>query len=580
MLPGEDGGPRLAVSVIDALWAQLSASGFEFLLVYDPIDGLRVHPDDPAAVDVASTVVGRRLDGDPERPTLERLPQYIAAVVDNEEHRAAVVMDYASRIAPEPERLSPEQQAFFAACEKLALEAWPKSVGDRRAVPLFNPIVWLVGSERDLPSWLVTQNESVRSVVLPLPDATARQKVARMLAASFADFRAAEPDEQDQQVDRFTQQTEGMTLQSMLAITTLAVDRGLGMGAIEDAARAHRVGILDNPWRDPAVSERIANGAETLGERVIGQGDALRKSLDIMIRSVTGLTGAHGSPYATRPRGVLFFAGPTGVGKTELAKALTELVFWDENAYIRFDMSEFSSEHTAARLIGAPPGYTGFDAGGELTNAVRERPFSLILFDEIEKADSRILDKFLQILEDGRLTDGRGATVYFSESILVFTSNLGIYGKDENGEPELRVTPGMKREDAERTIRGEIKRHFTEELGRPELLNRLGDNIVVFDFIDREAGERIFDLLVRNIVRRVEREYKAELLIAPAARAQLLELALRDLANGGRGIGTVLENALVNPLARELFARSPAPGDRLEVSAITPAGRSYTLELT
>ena len=175
-----------------------------------------------------------------------------------------------------------------------------------------------------------------------------------------------------------------------------------------------------------------------------GQRQAVTKTIDILMRSVMGLTGAQARSSGNRPRGVLFFAGPTGVGKTELAKTLTQLIFGDDRAYIRFDMSEFAEEHTGARLLGAPPGYIGYDAGGELTNAVREKPFSVVLFDEIEKAHPRILDKFLQILEDGRLTDGRGETAYFSEAILVFTSNLGIFVEDEHGQRVQSVQPGRR----------------------------------------------------------------------------------------------------------------------------------------
>jgi ATP-dependent Clp protease ATP-binding subunit ClpA len=156
---------------------------------------------------------------------------------------------------------------------------------------------------------------------------------------------------------------------------------------------------------------------------------------------------------ATKSETALFLAGPTGVGKTELAKTLTSLLFGDESAYIRFDMSEFSAEHSDQRLIGAPPGYVGYDVGGELTNAIREKPFSVVLFDEIEKAHPRILDKFLQILDDGVLSSGRGERVYFSDAFLVFTSNLGIYRLDPHGE---RV-PNVAAEDAFSTVESKVR---------------------------------------------------------------------------------------------------------------------------
>ena len=167
---------------------------------------------------------------------------------------------------------------------------------------------------------------------------------------------------------------------------------------------------------------------------------------------------------------------------------------------VRFDMSEFSSEHADARLIGAPPGYVGHDAGGELVNAVRQRPFSVVLFDEIEKAHPRILDKFLQILDDGRLTDGRGDTVYFSEAVIVFTSNLGVYVRDEHGEPALNVSPDDDHAEVSSKIHRAIENHFRFQLQRPELLNRIGDNIVVFDFIREDLARRIMDKMLGNVV--------------------------------------------------------------------------------
>ena len=216
--------------------------------------------------------------------------------------------------------------------------------------------------------------------------------------------------------------------------------------------RCFKVGALENPWKKAYLRERIHGAAEVISQRVKGQKPVITKTADILMRSVTGLTGAHTTATSSRPRGVLFFAGPTGVGKTELARALTGLIFGDERAYIRFDMSEFAAEHADARLLGAPPGYVGYDAGGELTNAVRARPFSVILFDEIEKAHPRIL-----------------------EAILIFTSNLGISIRDEHGRHRLNVQAGEPYEQVEGKVRTAIADYFKFTLGRPEILNRIGD---------------------------------------------------------------------------------------------------------
>jgi ATP-dependent Clp protease ATP-binding subunit ClpA len=328
------------------------------------------------------------------------------------------------------------------------------------------------------------------------------------------------------------------------------------------------VGVTENPWKKDYLRERIAGALPFIEERVRGQRPAVTKAIDILMRSVMGLTGAHARSTGNRPRGVLFFAGPTGVGKTELAKTLTQLIFGDERAYIRFDMSEFAEEHTGARLLGAPPGYIGYDAGGELTNAVREKPFSVVLFDEIEKAHPRILDKFLQILEDGRLTDGRGETAYFSEAILVFTSNLGIYVEDERGKRVQSVAPTDPHEVVEARVRAAIQDYFKYRLSRPEILNRIGDNIIVFGFITPAIGAQIFDGMLENVVNRVRDEHKLQLAIDAGVRDRLRELCTKDLGNGGRGIGNQLESLFVNPLARAMFRFPLAGRTSLAVSAL------------
>jgi ATP-dependent Clp protease ATP-binding subunit ClpA len=262
-------------------------------------------------------------------------------------------------------------------------------------------------------------------------------------------------------------------------------------------------------------------------------------------------------------------------------------VFGDDAQPRPFDMSEFSAEHAADRLIGAPPGYVGHEAGGELTDAVRRNPFLVLLFDEIEKAHPRILDKFLQILDEGRLTDGRGHTVYFSEAFLVFTSNLGmmrrVTRRGEDGSTitslEPNVTPDMDAAEVERRILEAIDDTFERELNRPELRNRFGDNIVVFQFIGEEAAGRILDKFLDQVARRLLSETGRELSLSSHARGQLERICFEDLTRGGRGIGNRLETALINPLARALFHWSGSGAIRVE--AIVDQGSGlFSVELS
>ena len=230
-------------------------------------------------------------------------------------------------------------------------------------------------------------------------------------------------------------------------------------------------------------------------------------------------------------------------------------------------MSEYAQSHSDQKLMGAPPGYVGYEAGGQLTNAVKKKPFSILLFDEIEKAHPSILDKFLQILEDGRMTDGQGDTVYFSETILIFTSNLGIYTRDALGNRRLNVSMDMDYPQLTRRVRGAIEEYFKLELGRPELLNRIGENIVVFDFIRREAGEEILRAQVDRVLHRLAEDRALQVEIAPAAYDALREAVLADLSNGGRGIGNQVESLLINPLSRWLFDQAVTGNARIRVEA-------------
>jgi energy-coupling factor transporter ATP-binding protein EcfA2 len=601
---GQDGRERATLLPLPRLLAgAFRGHGIETAVGYEITRGtFTIPPGNTAVAARAEQILRGKLPEIAPPRSLSGLGELISRVAAAEEP-VALVIGSASRLVRDITQLSDEEFDFFRHVDAVARDSQPPDrAGSDRL--FYNPVVWVLDSDRDVPRWFALRNEALRSIVIPLPDSGERRELAERLVPGLGPD--AQPGALNAAAKVLAEQTASMTLTALNRTVAIARDQGLGPERAEDAARSYRVGVTDNPWRASYLTSRLRtevaapNGspasvqpgeqASLLRSRVIGQEVAIRKALDILVRSATGLTAAQAQSAATRPRGVLFFAGPTGVGKTELAKALTRLLFDDERFYIRFDMSEFSAEHAADRLIGAPPGYVGHDSGGELTNAVRQRPFSLILFDEIEKAHPRILDKFLQLLDDGRLTDGQGETVYFTESVIVFTSNLGVYS-DTKESDGMGGTVRVRRPTADRAvvsyaemtarIEASIREFFVLELGRPELLNRIGDNIVVFDYIDAATGQQILELMVRNVADRIRQEYQITLRVSDKAM-RLLETACLSpdaLQLGGRGIGSILETALVNPLANAIFQAGPQPGEAAELE-LSRDGDQWAAHLT
>ena len=289
-------------------------------------------------------------------------------------------------------------------------------------------------------------------------------------------------------------------------------------------------------------TDKLLHMEDELGKRLIGQKDAVRAVSDAVRRSRAGLSDPN------RPTGSFLFLGPTGVGKTELAKALAEFLFDDERAMVRIDMSEYSEKHSVARLVGAPPGYVGYEQGGQLTEAVRRRPYSVVLLDEVEKADPEIFDILLQVLDDGRLTDGQGRTVDFRNTILILTSNLGSLFL---ADPDL--TPEEKRE----AVMSVVSAAF-----RPEFLNRL-DETVMFDALTRENLGEIVDLLVASLESRL-RERRIGLTVTEPARGWLARVGY-DPAFGARPLRRLIQREIGDRLAKLLLSGDVQDGQNVTV---------------
>ncbi|MEO6991516.1 MAG: ATP-dependent chaperone ClpB [Candidatus Baltobacteraceae bacterium] len=285
---------------------------------------------------------------------------------------------------------------------------------------------------------------------------------------------------------------------------------------------------------------------EELHRRVIGQDEAVTAVAEAVIRSRAGISDPN------RPIGSFIFLGPTGVGKTELARALASYLFDDERAMVRIDMSEYGEKHSVARLIGAPPGYVGYDEGGQLTEAVRRRPFSVVLFDEIEKAAPDVFNVFLQILDDGRLTDGQGRTVDFKNTILIMTSNVG-----STRILDFRGESGTEYAIMRATVLDELRRHF-----RPEFLNRV-DEIVVFQALGEEQLQKIVEIQLARLEARLA-ERRIALALTEAARTHLVRVGY-DPVYGARPLKRAIQRELETPLGRRILAGEVREGQTVQI---------------
>lgn len=436
--------------------------------------------------------------------------------------------------------------------ERQQLTFLGKSLKDRKVSYLDNEVnestvIMIANKASCLPLSFYQGNPEVELVTLQKPDRLERESLINTIESSFSLRLPAGSSSITESPDlpTYIDMLDDFTNREIIQLSRLSrKEKGM---TFDKLFYLFKYGEKDNPWEKLDFNQ-VKKIKEILSKRVIGQDEAIDKIEKTVVKAYMGLTGIHKSSSRSMPKGVFFFVGPTGVGKTELSKALAKFLFGDEQACIRFDMSEYAQENSDQKLIGAAPGYVGYEEGGQLTNAIKEHPFSVVLFDEIEKAckpNPRILDIFLQILEDGRLTDSKGETVYFSDTIIIFTSNLGA------GE----VMPSSdKKATAEEFIKI-VKNYFNNELKRPELLGRIGYNAVVpFNFIqDHDFMYNIAKSKMKPIQKAIEEKFKLSLIFDDEVQGLNYILSFVDSTKGGRDILNAINDQLLTPLAMFLF---------------------------
>lgn len=428
--------------------------------------------------------------------------------------------------------------------------------------------VFMCSGPSVLPPNLYLNNPLFNEIHIPLPSIKEREQAISALSFAFQVQQDLSPASQG--LRDLVTLTDGLMVRDIYNMARLSRQQD-GVLSLTNLVSLYQYGKRNSPW-EQLNHNKLQDTKNKLKLRVKGQDQALDAVNKILIRAYTGLSGLQHSAKAKTPKGTLFFVGPTGVGKTELAKSLAEFLFGDEDACIRFDMSEFNHEHADQRLVGAPPGYVGYEQGGQLTNAVKSRPFSLLLFDEIEKAHPRILDKFLQILEDGRLTDGKGETISFADTFIVFTSNIGA----------SEINPSTPQSVAEQ-FKVAVQTHFKEALKRPELLGRIGEaNIIPFNFMeDDQILKEIARAKLKPLENRLIEKWKIKAFVFENEDKALQTLISQvNRQHGGRGVLNVLTKALFDPLADFLFMHVQH-ADQLKNRTISviQAGKSFDFDI-
>ena len=428
--------------------------------------------------------------------------------------------------------------------ERDAVTLLAKAIRERKIQPYEldcnESCVVIISSKSSLlPLNLYQANPEVEIISLSRPDRDERKLLLEKISDGFdLRMKPGETLQSDANFANYIDLLDDVTNREIVQLARLS--RKNPKLSFEKLFYLFRYGEKDNPW-EKLDSQKLKNIRRILSESVIGQDEAIKKIELTVIKAFMGLTGLHKSSSRAMPKGVFFFVGPTGVGKTELSKALAKFLFGDEQACIRFDMSEYGQENSDQKLIGAPPGYVGYEEGGQLTERVRRRPYSIVLLDEIEKAHGNVFNLLLQVLDEGRLTDGNGRFVDFRNTVIIMTSNAGTRqlkdfgrGVGFNTSSSSLMLNEQDKEHARQIVQKALSKQFS-----PEFLNRL-DEIITFDQLDLAAIKQIIDVELKGLYKRIG-ELGFQIELSDDAKAFVAEKGY-DVQFGARPLKRAIQN--------------------------------------
>ncbi len=548
------------------------------VMFYDPVDGFYSSDDEPE-LEAFAMLTKQKVDkdsnsiyatftpsgGDDKTPCAVDVIR--RALIQSE--KPVVIIIHGSHLTPNPDSLTSDETRAFSTLVK-AIEKGDDVVFEGEVK---HKLILLVDDVHKLPDWFCREIVKYKLIDVKYPTLAERATYIKanlkrffddaVYAQSIARLGGSEDsDECIKIVNRFIAQTDGFSFRQVESLRPIIRKNNISIEELPKAVDIYKFGIKENPWSDPDLRERLKTGREEVKRCIKGQDrgiDVVFNKLETVACDMNDLH-KNTTSISNAPKGVFFLAGPTGVGKTEFAKQLAKVLFFDEDNIIRLDMSEFMDPTSVNRFIGTAAGYVGY---GEkcVTDLIMEKPFSIILVDEIEKATSKIFDLFLQILDEGHITNARGETVYMNNCVFIFTSNIGISETNPvTGKRSVNVPYGSPYESLVKAVRDSIEQTF-----RPEFRHRFGDdNILVFDYLHEDKAKQIIEHLVDNV--------KTNLLLkgcqssfSDKVKEKLLQACVGHLDGGGREINNAIKSHLNMAVAYMLESPDYQLPPRLDV---------------